>query len=151
MNRKITLLILLAICMALFAFLSVEAQTDPYDYDWGGYNEEAAGLAFLGGMFCIVGGIVWFIIAILIAIWVYRDAERRGSSGALWLIIVLITGIIGIIIWLIVRPPIGGKPASAAGAPAQGDTVDRRCPNCGRAIPNDARVCPYCAKKFDSE
>ena len=25
----------------------------------------------------------------------------------------------------------------------------RRCPNCGRTIPEDARACPYCAKKFD--
>ena len=47
--------------------------------------------------------IAWFIIAILIAVWVYRDAEKRGESGVLWLIIVLITGIIGLIIWLIIR------------------------------------------------
>jgi len=25
---------------------------------------------------------------------------------------------------------------------------DRRCPSCGRAIPFDANVCPYCGKKF---
>ena len=25
---------------------------------------------------------------------------------------------------------------------------DRRCPNCGRVIPLDARICPYCSKKF---
>ena len=57
----------------------------------------------------IIGGIVlaaiaWFIIAILICVWVYRDAKARGENAALWLIIVLITGIIGLIIWLIVRP-----------------------------------------------
>jgi TctA family transporter len=52
-------------------------------------------------------GVIWFVVAILIAVWVYRDAEKRGESGALWLIIVLITGIIGLIIWLIVR---GDKP-----------------------------------------
>jgi TctA family transporter len=51
--------------------------------------------------------VIWFVVAILIAVWVYRDAESRGESGALWLIIVLITGIIGLIIWLIVR---GDKP-----------------------------------------
>jgi hypothetical protein len=26
----------------------------------------------------------------------------------------------------------------------------RRCPNCGRGIPFDALVCPYCGKKYDS-
>jgi hypothetical protein len=25
----------------------------------------------------------------------------------------------------------------------------RYCPNCGRQIPFDALVCPYCAKKFE--
>jgi len=24
----------------------------------------------------------------------------------------------------------------------------RYCPNCGRAIPEDALICPYCMKKF---
>jgi len=47
--------------------------------------------------------IVWIIIAILVAVWVYKDAEAKGESGVLWLIIVLITGIIGLIIWLIIR------------------------------------------------
>lgn len=25
---------------------------------------------------------------------------------------------------------------------------DRRCPECGRGIPFDAKICPYCGKKF---
>jgi hypothetical protein len=27
---------------------------------------------------------------------------------------------------------------------------DRRCPNCGRIIPFDSIICPYCGKKFES-
>ncbi|MCW3985241.1 MAG: hypothetical protein NWE91_02375 [Candidatus Bathyarchaeota archaeon] len=60
---------------------------------------EVAGLA---GILCIIP-VVFFLIAILLCVWVYRDAESRGMNGALWLIIVLITGIIGLIIYLIVR------------------------------------------------
>jgi len=26
---------------------------------------------------------------------------------------------------------------------------DRRCPNCGRIIPFDSIVCPYCGKRFE--
>lgn len=37
---------------------------------------------------------------------------------------------------------------SPAQAPAQSN---RRCVNCGRVIPEDANVCPYCAKAFDEE
>ncbi|MCK4478023.1 PLDc N-terminal domain-containing protein [Candidatus Bathyarchaeota archaeon] len=47
--------------------------------------------------------VVFFLIAILLCVWVYRDAESRGMNGTLWLIIVLITGIFGLIIYLIVR------------------------------------------------
>ena len=27
---------------------------------------------------------------------------------------------------------------------------DRRCPNCGRIIPFDSIICPYCGRKFES-
>lgn len=56
----------------------------------------------IAGILCLIP-IVWFIIAILLCIWVYRDAESRGMSGALWLIIVIITGILGLIVYLVVR------------------------------------------------
>jgi hypothetical protein len=94
---------------------------------------------------CCLLYIFIFIIWIVIAIWAYKDAEQRGESGALWVIIILIIGIIGLIIWLIVRPPIGGKK--------EGKTprVDRRCPDCGRQIPIDALMCPYCGKNFASK
>ena len=57
---------------------------------------------FIGGLLCLLP-IVWFIVSILLCIWVYRDAESRGMSGVLWLIVVLIAGIIGLIIYLVVR------------------------------------------------
>ena len=106
------------------------------DYNYTGLNPADAGAMFgLGLAICAIVGIIWFIVWILVAIWVYKDAEKRGKSGVLWLIIVIILGLIGLIIWLVVR---GEKPAST-----------RHCPNCGREIPEDARICPYCNKKFD--
>jgi len=27
---------------------------------------------------------------------------------------------------------------------------DRRCPNCGRIIPFDSIICPYCGKRFET-
>lgn len=68
---------------------------------------------FFLGAFCLIP-IVWFIIAIVLCIWVYRDAESRGMSGAIWLIIVLIAGLIGLIIYLVVRKE---KRQSAPPAP----------------------------------
>ena len=56
-------------------------------------------------MMYIIILVVWFIIAIAVGIWVYRDAESRDMGGAVWLIICLILGIIGLIIYLVVRKP----------------------------------------------
>ena len=49
-------------------------------------------------------------INIAILIWVYKDAQARGAEPMLWLILVFFTGLIGLIIWLCVRPPLGGPP-----------------------------------------
>jgi len=140
MIKKLSIVGLIIVGLSLVMSSAVMAQ-DPYDFS--SYETDAGALAILGGIMCILP-IIWLVIAILIAIWVYRDAEKRGSSGALWLVIVIFTGIIGLIIWLVVRPPIGGKPASAEPAGS-----GRMCPSCGRPIPMDARVCPYCGKKFE--
>ncbi len=66
----------------------------------------------VAGLICLIP-IVWFIIGILLCIWVYRDAESRGMNGVLWLIIVLIAGIVGLIIYLVVRK----DKSSGQGAP----------------------------------
>lgn len=141
MIKKLSIIGLVIVGLSLVVSSTAMAQ-DPYDY-YGDYTADAGGLALLGGIMCIIP-IIFFVIGILIAIWVYRDAEKRGSSGVLWLIICLLTGIIGLIIWFVVRPPIGGKPASAESGGA-----GRMCPSCGRPIPMDARVCPYCGKNFE--
>ncbi|AGB04911.1 protein of unknown function (DUF1883) [Aciduliprofundum sp. MAR08-339] len=60
-------------------------------------------LGSLGGKTCILG-MLFFVVWLLVLIWVYRDAKRRGKSGLVWFLVVLILNIIGLIIWLIVRP-----------------------------------------------
>lgn len=94
----------------------------------------------LGSLFCLIP-LIWFIIAIMLCIWVYRDAESRGMSGPLWLIIVLIAGIIGLIIYLIVRGERRAAPPPAS--------TSRFCPNCGRSIPSEVKFCPHCGKALD--
>ena len=116
-----------------------------------------------GGAICaIIVGI--FVISILIAIWVYRDAQSRGMSGVLWLIIVLFFGIIGLIIYLVVRhdrvspamagpysgqppgwmpPPPGAAPPSTGPAPPAQTT----CRNCGSPLAPGATFCGKCGAK----
>ncbi|MEM2146790.1 MAG: zinc-ribbon domain-containing protein [Candidatus Jordarchaeaceae archaeon] len=99
----------------------------------GGYSP------WLAGTICFIP-IVWLIIGILLCIWVYRDAESRGMNGALWLIVVLISGIIGLIVYLVVRKE---KVIPPPPPPPQ---VMRVCTNCGRGVPPDVKFCPYCGK-----
>jgi hypothetical protein len=111
-------------------------------------DEDDSGDEWLGGLFAgalCFGWIIMFVIWIAIGIWMYKDAEKRGKSGALWLIIGLLFGIIGLIVWLIVRPP---EPSFYEKKAAPQEAQARNCPECGRSIPMDANVCPYCGKKF---
>jgi ABC-type transport system involved in multi-copper enzyme maturation permease subunit len=126
--------ILLASVLLITALSTIASAAD-YP-SWNFTNPADAG-AFMGMAMatCLIFGIVWFIVWILVAIWVYKDAQKHGKNGVLWLIIVILLGLIGLIIYLVVR---GEKVAPS-----------RHCPNCGRGIPEDARSCPYCNKKFE--
>ncbi|MBW4436662.1 MAG: PLDc N-terminal domain-containing protein [Pleurocapsa minor GSE-CHR-MK-17-07R] len=42
-----------------------------------------------------------FILNIVLLVWVYRDAQARGENGALWALIVLVAGIIGLILYFL--------------------------------------------------
>ncbi|HEX9340354.1 MAG TPA: zinc ribbon domain-containing protein [Thermoplasmata archaeon] len=105
---------------------------------------------------------VIFVIFILVAIWVYRDAESRGMSGVLWLIVVLLFSWIGLIIYLVVRkdklqpmmappygqqpwqpPPSGGAPPPAGPAPP----AQMTCRNCGSPLAPGATFCGKCGAK----
>jgi hypothetical protein len=65
----------------------------------------AAGPGFLSLGIILV--ILWFVIAIIIAVWVYRDATEHGQNGVLWMIIVLILSVIGLLVWLVKRKSFG--------------------------------------------
>ncbi len=47
--------------------------------------------------------IIIYVLAIILAVWVYNDAKKRDMNAEVWLLIVLLTSFIGYIIYLIVR------------------------------------------------
>ena len=73
-----------------------------YDYTSEDLDEF---FAFLGGVFIVVM-VISVIVNIIILVWIYKDAEKRGKSGIGWLIFALICGPIACIAWLLVRPKI---------------------------------------------
>ena len=91
--------------------------------------ETAAGIAAMGG--CMVFFLILLAINVLILIWVYRDAKSRGvDNPVLWLVLVLFTGLIGLVVYLIVRP--------------KGEKVV--CPHCGKKRMVGLGVCPNCGQ-----
>jgi hypothetical protein len=149
--QKFSLIVLISILISLTVSTVATAAEDPWD--WYGQNSSGEEWLFfgLGLTACLIFFLIPFIIAILFCIWIYKDAEKRGKSGAVWVLLLIVASIFGsfigflivIIVWFLIRPPIGSVPQQAA------PSSDRRCPNCGRVIPMDAKVCPYCGKKFE--
>ena len=56
-------------------------------------------ILFFGGL-CMLA---IFIVALAAMFWVYRDAEARGKTGCLWLLIISATGPLGFIAYLVLR------------------------------------------------
>ena len=88
--------------------------------------------------------------------YVYRDAKRRGMNPALWTIVVLILspgyGILGLIIYLLIREPLPypcPKCASSVSArfnfcPNCKTNLHPACTHCQREVSDTDKFCPYC-------
>jgi hypothetical protein len=61
-------------------------------------------IQFFGIGFLFILPILFLAISVLLAIWVYNDAKARGENGAIWVLILLVGKLVGLIIWLVVRP-----------------------------------------------
>ena len=67
------------------------------------YVPDLTGLYGMMLLWILIPVILFYIIGILLAVWVYTDAKKRDMNAAVWLLIVLLTGCCGCIIYLIVR------------------------------------------------
>lgn len=97
-----------------------------------------------------------FIIALLIAIWVATDANKRGMNGVGWAIGVFFLCVVFLPIYLIVRkpllaqqpygypPPPGSQPPYPP--PPAGTPVQHFCSNCGAPAQPGVKFCANCGK-----
>lgn len=97
---------------------------------WQRDDDAAAGAAACG---CLgfVGVIIIGVLALNIAllVWVARDAKARGmDNSVLWMILVMLTGLLGFIIYILSRPKGAKVP----------------CPHCGNKRLEASAKCPHC-------
>lgn len=96
-------------------------------------NAASAGASACAGIGCF-GMVAFFAIVlainIAILIWVKNDATARGMENpVLWLVIVFFTGLIGLVIYFLVRPK--GELAVCASCGKKRMQGLPKCPSCG--------------------
>ena len=64
------------------------------------YGNEAD---LLGSCFAGLCLLAILILSLVVMFWVYRDAEKRGKTGCLWLLLISATGPLGLIAYLVLR------------------------------------------------
>lgn len=82
--------------VALTANVEAHEEEDDDDSEWEDYS--AAELVGIGIFIILLG-----IVVIFVGLWIYRDANKRGLEGTLWLIVLFVGNVIGLIIYFIIR------------------------------------------------
>lgn len=81
------------------------------------------------------GAIMILAYWLLLPVWVFLDARRRKTQPLPWALLVLVTNIVGMIVYWIVQNQNSKAPAIAGPA----------CPACGKAVQTEFPYCPWCA------
>jgi len=153
---KILCTILYVVAVAVGVAVMIKApDARPHDI------RDDAALSVLAIIGIITGISLVFAASILMLGYVNRDAKRRGMNSALWTWFVLLmlptsVGIIGLIIYLLVREPLPypcprcGKPVGPRFnfCPNCKCNLYPACPNCKKEIAETDKFCPYCATEL---
>jgi len=100
-------------------------------------EEAAANAAAAGGCLACGGFFFLFFIAIIalniaLLVFVYRDASNRGMDNAvIWLVVVLLLGPLGLVIYLLSRTK--GNLIVCSSCQSKRLAVSAKCPHCGNA------------------
>jgi hypothetical protein len=157
-NGTTIALVVVVVILALFAFRSLFFFL-PFGV-FPGLSRSFSGIgpSFSGWFhgFGVIGRMAFLLIPLsllvlwgAVLVWVYRDAEKRGMSGILWLLLVLIGNVIGLLIYAIVRSetPLR-KPAPPAPPEQAACCPPVTCPACGKPLAPGYTFCPYCGKSL---
>jgi uncharacterized membrane protein len=85
-------------------------------------------------LFMLVVVLVAIALPVAIGVYVYKDAKSRNMDAALWTVIVVFLGFLGLIIYAVSRS--GYESAE--------------CPSCRKTVAGDFVFCPHCGARLAS-
>ena len=97
--------------------------------------EQMLGCGTCAGCAALIPAVIVAVVVLHIAllVWVARDAKARGmDSAAVWMILVMFTGLLGLIIYLFSRPQGNVLPCPSCGNKRL--QASAKCPHCGNAV-----------------
>ncbi len=84
------------------------------------------------------------LLQLILGVWVGVDAQKRGSNGYFWGLLVFFTSIIGLLVYLLwvtdAMEKIGKEVSQAKAQPQTAPT----CPSCGGEVEDAFKACPAC-------
>jgi len=105
-----------------------------------------------------IGVAAFVLFLLLLPIWVFMDAKKVEFKPALWGLLVLFTNIIGLIVFLVVRPePLLCKnckhvlDAKFVTCPYCGTQSKDLCIKCKSVLEDTWSICPYCGTGREGE
>lgn len=93
-----------------------------------------------------------------LALWVYRDADRKQANAALWGLLVLLSNLVGLIIYTMVRQ--NSKVCYKCGVMQGkentycikcGAALNNLCGNCGSIVSKNNVYCGKCGNKIEAD
>ena len=75
-------------------------------YDTPGFDEAFGNMILNSPTNMLIIALVYYLIALVSAIWTSKNANKRGMMYKYWFLGVLLTGIIGLLVFLTIRDPI---------------------------------------------
>jgi RNA polymerase subunit RPABC4/transcription elongation factor Spt4 len=112
--------------------------------------------------FYYAGLLLLVLYWLLAPVWVFLDAHRRQTQPLPWALLVLLTNVVGLIVYWIVQSQ-NAKASPTLACPACGKPVQKNhqycpwcaaplmknCKGCGKALEEEWVACPWCGKVVD--
>jgi transposase len=106
----------------------------------------------------ITGTLLWLILTIYwigLALWVYKDANRRKLNAALWGLLILVANLVGMFVYMVYKQ--NNQTCYKCGALQSksnifcsncGNKMNESCNNCGAIVNKREHYCSRCGNEI---